>query len=109
MMSTSPSGRHLGLYKSLVTAHCDSGKEFQAVPDDAPSIQAQATAVLDVIHRISTGVAARGLYLQCWVYVINAMIYKKAGVLELDELRVMFNYISCAWNSKVVRMTKKMQ
>jgi hypothetical protein len=24
--STSPSGRHLGLYNSLVTAHCDSGK-----------------------------------------------------------------------------------
>jgi hypothetical protein len=86
--STSPSGRHLGLYKSLITAHCDSGKEFQDCSDDAPSIQNKATAVLDAIHRILTGVAQRGLYLQRWIFVINAMIYKKAGVLELDELRV---------------------
>jgi hypothetical protein len=29
--TTSPSGRHLGLYKSLVTAHCDSGSEFPKI------------------------------------------------------------------------------
>jgi hypothetical protein len=86
--STSPSGRHLGLYKSLVTAHWDSGKAFQEVTKDAPSIQAQVTAVLDAIHRLSAGVAARGLYLLRWIFVVNAMIYKKPGVLELDELRV---------------------
>jgi hypothetical protein len=28
--STSPSGRHLGLYKSILTAHIDSGAEFTA-------------------------------------------------------------------------------
>jgi hypothetical protein len=88
--STSPSGRHLGLYKSLVTVHCDSGQEFRDCPDDAPSLQHQATAVLDAIHLLSTGVAQRGLYLQRWTFVINAMIYKKAGVLELDELRVIY-------------------
>jgi hypothetical protein len=33
-------------------------------------------------------VAQRGLYLHRWIFVINAMIYKKANVLELDELRV---------------------
>jgi hypothetical protein len=39
--STSPSGRHLGLYKSLVTAHCDSGSEFRDGTDDEPSIQSK--------------------------------------------------------------------
>jgi hypothetical protein len=30
----------------------------------------------------------RGLYLARWIAVINVMIYKKADMLELDELRV---------------------
>jgi hypothetical protein len=88
--STSLSGRHLGLYKSLITAHCDSGSEF----DDAekystlPSSKIKATLILEAIHSIATSVAERGLYLQRWIYVINVMIYKKPGVLELNELRV---------------------
>jgi hypothetical protein len=86
--STSPSGRHLGLYKSLVTAHFDSGREFQDCDDDGPSIKHKATAVLHAIHQIAAGTAQRGLYLTRWIFVVNAMIYKKAGVLELDELRV---------------------
>jgi hypothetical protein len=99
---TSPSGRHLRLYKSLVTAHCDSGKEFQEVTDDALSIQTQVTgAVLDAIHRLSTGVAACGLYLLRWLFVVNAMIYKKPGVLELDELRVI-NLFEADFNLLVV-------
>jgi hypothetical protein len=88
--STSPSDRHLGLYKSLPTAHCDSGGEFDDVEKDSmiPSTKMLATAILEAIHNIATCVAERGLYLQRWIYVINVMIYKKAGVLELDELRV---------------------
>jgi hypothetical protein len=42
--------------------------------------------MLAAIHNISTSIAQRGLYLERWIYVINAMLYKKAGVLELDEL-----------------------
>jgi hypothetical protein len=86
--STSPSGRHLGLYKSLVTAHCDSGQEFQDCDNAGPSIKHKATAVLAAIHQIAAGTAQCGLYLTRWIFVVNAMIYKKAGVLELDELRV---------------------
>jgi hypothetical protein len=87
--STSPSGRHLGLYKSVVTAHCDSGSEF----DDAHthtdlSTKQKATDILHAIYSVATSVAERGLYLARWIYVVNVMIYKKAGILELDELRV---------------------
>jgi hypothetical protein len=83
--ATSPSGRHLGLYKSVVTAHCDSRAEFNTQSDDqpgTPTIQEQA------IYEVTINVAQRGLYLDRWIHVMNAMIYKKAGVLELDEFRV---------------------
>jgi hypothetical protein len=32
--STSPSGRHLGLYKALATAYCNSSEEFSDLYDD---------------------------------------------------------------------------
>jgi hypothetical protein len=86
--STSPSGRHLGLYKSIVTAHIDSGAEFTEAQDDALSTSSKATLILHAIHDIAVCVAERGLYLHRWIHVTNAMIYKKPGVLELDELRV---------------------
>jgi hypothetical protein len=86
--STSPSGRHLGLYKSILTAHIDSGAEFTASKPDTLSITEKATTLLSAIHAIAVSVAERGLYLNRWTHVTNAMIYKKAGVLELNELRV---------------------
>jgi hypothetical protein len=86
--STSPSGRHLGLYQSIVTVHIDSGSEFDASTPDSQSVNSKATMILHAIHDVATCVAERGLYLDRWIYVVNAMIYKKAGVLELDELRV---------------------
>jgi hypothetical protein len=88
--STSPSGCRLGLYKSLLTAHCDSGGEFDDAETDSglPPTKIQATDILTAIHSIALCVAKRGLYLQRWIYVINVMIYKKPGVLKLDKLRV---------------------
>jgi hypothetical protein len=80
--STSPLGCHLGLYCSLVTAHCDSGAKFQdATPDDI-STQAKATAILAAIHTLDTSMMARGLYLLRWIQMLNIMIYKKPGVLS---------------------------
>jgi hypothetical protein len=86
--STSPSRRHLGLYKSILTAHIDSGAEFNASKPDTLSLTAKATTLLFAIHVIAVSVAEMGLYLKRWTHVTNAMIYKKAGVLELNELRV---------------------
>jgi hypothetical protein len=49
--STSPSGRHLGLYKALATAYCNSSAEFSVLcDDDDPSsmgtVQEQAESIL---------------------------------------------------------------
>jgi hypothetical protein len=85
--TTSPSGRHLGLYKSLVTAHCDSGGEFDGASDKySLSTKRKATLILQAIHRLAITVAERGLYLTRWIYVINVMIYKKIGVLRVIHL-----------------------
>jgi hypothetical protein len=85
--STSPTGRHLGLYKSIFTAHCNSGSKFNdaKTPLDL-STKSKATAILQAIHLVATSVAERGLYLARWTNVINVMISKKAGDLELEEL-----------------------
>jgi hypothetical protein len=72
--STSPSGRHLGLYKSILTAHIDSGSEFTAMPDKSATTNSKATQILTAIHAVATCVAERGLYLDRWIFVINAMI-----------------------------------
>jgi hypothetical protein len=85
--STSPSGRHLGLYKSLVTAHIDSSGDFRAdLPDneDDTSIQDMATLILKVIHGLASLSCLHSFFLDRWSIVVNVMIYKKPGVLELD-------------------------
>jgi hypothetical protein len=86
--ATSPAGRHIGLYKSITTAHIDIGSEFDDAKDaESISTQSKAALLLHVIHDLSTCVAERGMYLDRWIHVVNAMRYKKPGVLELDELR----------------------
>jgi hypothetical protein len=90
--STSPSSRHLGLYKALATAFCNSSDEFSDSSDaedpEDPSTQEKAAQILHLIHELATIAATHGFYLRCWIQVINVMIYKKPGVIELNKLRV---------------------
>jgi hypothetical protein len=41
-----------------------------------------------VIHGLASTAAKFGFYLQRWTQVVNVMIYKKPGVIELNKLRV---------------------
>jgi hypothetical protein len=103
--STSPSSRHLGLYKALATAFCNSSDEFSDSSDaedpEDPPTQEKAAQILHLIHGLATIAATRGFYLHRWIQVINVMIYKKTGVIELDKLRVIhlfeadFNMLIC--------------
>jgi hypothetical protein len=90
--STSPSGRHLGLYKALATAYCNSSNEFSVLCDDDDpymgTVQEQAESILRIIHGLASKAAELGFYLRRWLHVVNIMIYKKANCLELDRLRV---------------------
>jgi hypothetical protein len=87
--STSPSGCHLGLYGALVTAYCNSSGEFSdSLPDSYTTTQEEAEQILLLIHGIAASAARYGFYLRRWVQVVNVMIYKKLGCIELDRLRV---------------------
>jgi hypothetical protein len=90
--STSPSGRHLGIYKGLVTTYINASGEFSksASEEDPDSLtfQEQGEAILRLIHGLASKAATLGFYLRRWMQVINIMIYKKIGCYELDQLRV---------------------
>jgi hypothetical protein len=79
--STSPSSRHLGLYKALAIAFCNSSDDFSDSSDaedpEDPSTQEKAAQILHLIHGLATTAATRGFYLRRWIQVINVMIYKK--------------------------------
>jgi hypothetical protein len=76
--STSPSGRHLGLYGALVTPYCDSSGEFSEYSDDeALNTKDMAAQILEMIHGLASTAARYGFYLHRWIHVVNIMIYKK--------------------------------
>jgi hypothetical protein len=77
--STSPSSRHLGLYKAVATAYCNSNEEFTNPADsddpfDIPT-QEKADQILHLSHGLAATAATRGFYLQRWIQAINGMIY----------------------------------
>jgi hypothetical protein len=87
--STSPSGRHLGLYGTLVAAYCNSGGEFSTYhKSEDLTTQEMSEQILMMIHGLAASAARLGFFLHRWIHVINVMIYKKPGCMELDKLRV---------------------
>jgi hypothetical protein len=87
--TTSPSGRHLGVYRALVTAYCNSsGESADLTPGLETSTQEMAEQILVMIHGLAATAARQGFYLHHWVKVVNVMIYKKPDCVELDKLRV---------------------
>jgi hypothetical protein len=47
-----------------------------------------AEQILLMIHGLASTAAKYGFYLHRWINVVNIMIYKKPGCIELDRLRV---------------------
>jgi endonuclease/exonuclease/phosphatase family metal-dependent hydrolase len=86
--STSPSGRHLGIYKTLVTVYLNSSGEFDDTDEGTMPTKYKAERVLGLIYGLATTAARLGFYLQRWTKVINVMIYKEPGNFNLDKLRV---------------------
>ena len=92
--STSPSGRHLGTYKTLLTVYIDTANEFGTLPETVPVTPALTTTkekaekILRVMHGLASIAARKGFYLQRWLRAINVMIYKEPGNFKLEKLRV---------------------
>jgi hypothetical protein len=87
--STSPSDRHLGLYGALVTVYCNSSGEFSDQSEHyKATTKEMAEQILQMIHGLASSAARLGFYLYRWIHVVNVMIYKKPGCIELDRLRL---------------------
>jgi hypothetical protein len=75
---TSPSGRHLGLYGALVTAHCNSSGGFAEYSDVFDvTTKDMAEKILNMIHGLASVAACHGFYLHRWV----------RGCIELETPR----------------------
>jgi hypothetical protein len=47
-----------------------------------------AAQILQMVHGLAAAAACHGFFLRRWLQVVNVMIYKKPGCVELDKLRV---------------------
>ena len=100
--STSPSGRHLGHYKSLLSIDSFSSKYTEDDPDPGSEI-------LETIYHIATAAFNSGLSLDRWKHVTTCMIEKLPGVPRINKLCVIHLYkadynaiLKLAWQRGVV-------
>jgi hypothetical protein len=93
--STSPSGRHLGRYKSLFA----KGFNPEAPPDCEYSENAEDDFLPNAQHRIAESIVSlinycitTGYVLERWKTIVNTMIFKDAGNYKIHRLRVIHIY-----------------
>ena len=83
--STSPSGRHLGHYKSLVTLDSFSSKYTELNPD--PGLD-----ILQVLFQVAAATFQSGITLSRWTNITTCMIEKLPGTPRINKLRVIHLY-----------------
>ena len=83
--STSPSGRHLGHYKSLLAIDSKSCKYTKENPDPGPEL-------LRVLYHIAVSAFQSGITLSQWTNIKTCMIEKIPGTPKLNTLRVIHLY-----------------
>jgi hypothetical protein len=82
--STSPSGRHLGHYKTLLRSdHCQLYDQHYSDPKDR---------ILQVYYDILSQASISGISLQRWQNSTTAMIEKIPGCPKINKLRVIHLY-----------------
>lgn len=87
--STSPSGLHLGIWKALVTAYKNKNDEFSDAKNEGEiSTQKKATLILEAYVTLLNSAIEKGFYLDRWLKIVNVMIYKKPGSIDIESLRV---------------------
>jgi hypothetical protein len=87
--TTSPSGRHLGRYKSLYTKIKET--EDEILPGDISTKSKQeyiSRAIIAVINHC----LRNGYVLKRWKTIINTMIFKETGNYQIHRLRVIHIY-----------------
>lgn len=83
--STSPSGKHLGHYKSLISLDSHSSTYTEKAPDAGISI-------LQVLHQAAASAFQSGVSLSRWQKINTCMIEKIPGTPRINKLRVIHLY-----------------
>lgn len=83
--STSPSGKHLGHYKSLLSIDSFASQYTDADPDPGSSI-------LEVLYQVAASAFMSGVTLKRWENITTCMIEKLPGVPKINKLRVIHLY-----------------
>ena len=83
--STSPSGRHLGHYKSLLSIDSNASKYTTEIPDPGPNL-------LKVLYHIAAAAFRSGITLPRWQNITTCMIEKIPGTPRINKLRVIHLY-----------------
>lgn len=91
--TTSPSGRHLGIYKSLF-----ANGPYRNNPDDEQEAQNYARLryaqedIAQLILGIINFCLKTGHILERWKTIVNTMIFKDVGIYKIHRLRVIHIY-----------------
>jgi hypothetical protein len=89
--TTSPSAKHLGIYRALVTAHrLLSRKEENHT--SLPQTPSTATKCLQIQHKLMTLAIHHCHTFQQWAVVHNFLLEKTPGLPRLDKLHVIHLY-----------------
>jgi exonuclease III len=88
--STSPSGLHLGHWKSLVSRHNHSGEKDDSTDKDRyDRIQSK---LLEIRLNLMNYAASHGYSYDRWKTIVNVMILKEPGNYKIHRLRVIHLY-----------------
>ena len=90
--TTSPSGRHLGRYKSLFTYIPENQQESSSIYDYKQSTTDKQSWITKLILAIINYCIDTGHILQRWKTIINTMIFKEDGNYKIHHLRVIHIY-----------------
>lgn len=83
--STSPSGRHLGHYKSLLSIDSNSSKYTESDPD--PGLD-----LLQILYHVAAAAFNTGTTLPRWQNITTCMIEKLPGTPRINKVRVIHLY-----------------
>lgn len=87
--TTSPSGRHLGRYKALITP----GRYHESIdPDAYKQFKQKQNDITEVILSIINYCITHDYVLERWKQIVNTMIFKDIGVYCIHRLRVIHIY-----------------
>ena len=103
--TTSPSGRHLGHYKSLFTA-IDKSLEY----DERKKLKEIEERIVGCYVAIINYVIRHNYSYKIWKQILNFIVYKEQGNVKIHQLRVIHIYeadynflIGIVWRSNTTR------